>query len=749
MPSGHNSSPPAHDASLLRNRRMLILYGSETGNSQELAEDLERLAERLRFETVLCEMNDVQLGVLLQYPLVVFVLSTTGQGDLPRNALKFWKALLRKRLPPNCLANLNFTTFGLGDSSYTKYNWAVRKLHKRLEQLGGTEFFPRGEADERHSDGVDGSFLPWSISLRAFLEKEYPLPEDVSPIPLEVQLPPKYTIELVPTMDPMDVEMPDGRTVQTASRNDAGPVDTAENSHDANTAVQDQQEDHRNILDRTAAQFSHVDTPNRELLQHELEMERTSPYSTAHHARLSDRTAAEVKGGIDILDRPNVLRDHPDKYSIEGPVRGIEVAPPDDRLPIPKAWFAVLKGNERVTPPEHWQDVRQLTFSVPPRDEVFTEDKKQRLDDLFNLEENEFCPVPGMAMTIYPKNFPEDVQALIDLMGWGDVADNKFEHRTRYDSGIFGDTPKNCYPLPGSTLRQLLMNNYDITSIPKRSFFEHIAFFTEDAMHQERLREFSNPGHSDEFYDYTSRPRRSILEVLHDFPSVRIPYQNVPSVFPVIRGREYSIASGGVLSEGDIPGFVQVEILVALVEYKTVLRKTRTGLCSRYMKSLPVGSQIHFTVRDNDVPTNALSHRRPLIAIGPGTGIAPIRSVIWERYVRGSLNNVLVFFGGRNRKADFYFEREWDKLHVDIRTAFSRDQREKIYVQDVIRESHERVCQLIRANAVVLLCGSSGKMPEAVKLALYDAMVLGKMAPDREKAKVRFDEEVEIWEEVW
>lgn len=72
---------------------------------------------------------------------------------MPKNAKTFWKRLLRKQLPPDCLASLHFTTFGLGDSSYSKFNWAARKLHKRLEQLGGTEFHPRGEADERHDDG--------------------------------------------------------------------------------------------------------------------------------------------------------------------------------------------------------------------------------------------------------------------------------------------------------------------------------------------------------------------------------------------------------------------------------------------------------------------------------------------------------------------------------------------------------------------------------------------------------------------
>ena len=48
---------------------------------------------------------------------------------------------------------MNFTTFGLGDSSYREYNFAVKKLYKRLLQLGAEEFYPNGEGDEQHDEG--------------------------------------------------------------------------------------------------------------------------------------------------------------------------------------------------------------------------------------------------------------------------------------------------------------------------------------------------------------------------------------------------------------------------------------------------------------------------------------------------------------------------------------------------------------------------------------------------------------------
>lgn len=109
---------------------------------------------RLHFSTDLGEMNGFKLKDMVQFSLVVFVTSTTGQGEVPSNATRFWRNLRRQTLNgTNCLARVRFTIFGLGDSSYTKFNWAARKLRGRLLQLGASDFFRAGEGDERHDDG--------------------------------------------------------------------------------------------------------------------------------------------------------------------------------------------------------------------------------------------------------------------------------------------------------------------------------------------------------------------------------------------------------------------------------------------------------------------------------------------------------------------------------------------------------------------------------------------------------------------
>lgn len=605
-------------------------------------------------------------------------------------------------------------------------------------------------------ESIDGTFLPWSQTVRTYLEKECPLPPGLIPIPLDVQLTPKFTIELVEqklAMDTRDKCMSDSDAMTAESTSQTENI-----NHPATAAVpqitashkktptkyrgQRYIDNHGRELDREAALFSHVDTSPHSTQQLKYDLEYDERMSTMHMlARLSNGTAETWPGGVDILDRPNVLKDAAIKYSLDDPAAIPEEGPPASLLPIPDSWCGIVDDNIRVTPKSHWQDVRQLVLRISPR-----VGKNGNVGTL--------CPKPGDVAIIYPKNFPRDVQALIDLMGWSNVADKPFRHSS-WSLNLPCVTPKNCYPLKNSTLRDLLTHNYDITCIPRRSFFAQIANYTEDSEHRERLREFADPGRSDEFWDYTSRPRRSILEVLQDFPSVRVPYQHVPSLFPVMRGREYSVANGGILLEDEEhPDDTMVELLVALVKYKTVLRKTRQGLCSRYISSLTPGTPINIVLGRNNIPEIIAQPSRPLIVIAPGTGIAPIRALLWDREDAGHPSEeqcaeVFLFYGGRNRKADFFFEDEWVELNINVVHAFSRDQPSKIYVQDRLLQYHQTICDLLRKDAAICLCGSSGKMPEAVRLALYDCMVMGKMATDREQAKAMFHGKYAYWEEVW
>ncbi|KAJ5040619.1 uncharacterized protein L3040_006268 [Drepanopeziza brunnea f. sp. 'multigermtubi'] len=383
--------------------------------------------------------------------------------------------------------------------------------------------------------------------------------------------------------------------------------------------------------------------------------------------------------------------------------------------PVPGR-VAYLQKNKRLTPESHWQDVREITLMIGG-----------------NVRYK-----PGDTLIVYPQNFPEDVQALIDLMDWATVADVPLQFKRDpgtdfYDMFHVKPSPTNFYPRYNSTLRQLLTLNLDITAIPQRKVLDLLACYTIDPTHKERLLELSNPAFTDEFFDYATRPRRSILEVLQDFSSVKLPFQIVTTVFPTIRGRPYSISSGGKqLVTYNNSVCTRVQLLVAIVHYKTVLQKVRRGLCTRWLAALQEErSMIMVDFNPTDLYLDIqMASRQPLIMIAPGTGLAPCRSLIWDRAEIANdypVSPIYLFFGGRNEKADYFYENEWkDLTHLlHVVTAFSRDDPtgRKVYVQERIREHGEMIFELLfECAAVIIVCGSSGSMPNAVREAFVDVV---------------------------
>jgi sulfite reductase alpha subunit-like flavoprotein len=274
---------------------------------------------------------------------------------------------------------------------------------------------------------------------------------------------------------------------------------------------------------------------------------------------------------------------------------------------------ATLQKNDRVTPISHWQDVRFLALTT--QEQIYYQ--------------------PGDALAILPKNKVEDVDAMILQMSWSAYADSPLRlMRTRHSRATSDKTsappawPSNCRSL---TLRGLLKSYFDITAIPRRSFFTKIANYTQDVSHKDRLLEFTSAEYLDEYYDYASRPRRSILEVLQEFDSVRVPWEEAVNVFPVLRPRQFSIASGGALRKGP-GGGTTFELLIAVVKYRTVIKKIREGVCTRYLAALPVGTSLDVDLRtEGRFSSRSELQPRRHILIGAGTGLAPLRSLIHEK----------------------------------------------------------------------------------------------------------------------
>ncbi|CAL8321900.1 unnamed protein product [Lota lota] len=567
---------------------LLVLYGSQGGTAQDTAERIGRQAQRKHIQNQVAPLDGYNVANLISESLVLFVCSTTGQGDPPDNMKNFWRFLFRKSLPAGSLCQLDCAVLGLGDSSYPKFNFVAKKLHKRLQQLGASLLSSVGLADDQHDLGANAVIDPWLASFWDIVSALYPSMNSMTSLPEDQPLPPRYTFHFLDDV----IEKSD------------------EKSDDTGRAK----------------------IPKEQRVQSE---------------------------------------SHP--------------------------FLACMTSNQRVSHPSHFQEVRLIEFDISNSNIEFT---------------------AGDVVSMRPCNNPEDVEQFCQQLRLDPEA--QFILKANDSSAALPGLPEPC------SLRHLVESYLDVAAVPRRSFFEMLLCFSTNELEKEKLAEFSSAAGQDELHAYCSRPRRTALEVLSDFPhttaELRVDY--LLDLFPQIQPRSFSIASSTQAHPG------KLQILVAVVAYKTKMHKPRKGLCSTWLASLdPTQGEVRVPLWVKKGTLRFPPEKdTPVIMVGPGTGVAPFRSALQERIAQGKAANVL-FFGCRSQFKDFYFSTEWrDRVEegkLRLFTAFSRDQEDKIYVQHRVKEQSKLLWDLIaNRNAYFYIAGNAKEMPASVCDALKETFQL-------------------------
>jgi sulfite reductase (NADPH) flavoprotein alpha-component len=225
---------------------------------------------------------------------------------------------------------------------------------------------------------------------------------------------------------------------------------------------------------------------------------------------------------------------------------------------------------------------------------------------------------------------------------------------------------------------------------------------------------------------------RQIVDIAIDYP-VAITAQQLVDACRPLTARLYSIAS----SQAEVED--EVHLTVALVEYDAH-GFTHQGGASGYLSTrLEEGAAVKVYVESNDNFRLPADPNTPVIMVGPGTGIAPFRAFMQERDAQDAQGNNWLFFGNPNFTQDFLYQTEWQGyvksgLLSKVSLAFSRDQAEKVYVQNRLVEQGAEVYKWLEQGAHFYVCGDANHMAKDVEQALLDIyQTHGKQTADEAK----------------
>ncbi|MEO3680079.1 assimilatory sulfite reductase (NADPH) flavoprotein subunit [Rheinheimera sp. FR7-31] len=330
---------------------------------------------------------------------------------------------------------------------------------------------------------------------------------------------------------------------------------------------------------------------------------------------------------------------------------------------------AELYTNQKITGRDSTKDVRHIEIS---------------------LAGSGLSYQPGDALGVYFSNDEALVRELLLL------------------TAIARDTP---VQLAGDTLtiEQALTDQLELTQsypafVEKYAAATHNAALTELAADKAALRAYLS--------------ERQIIDIVREHPGL-LSAQQLADALRKQQPRLYSIAS----SQAEVED--EVHLTVGVVRYDAYGQPHLGGASGFLAERLAEGDKVKVFVEHNNNFRLPQSDDTPVIMIGPGTGIAPFRAFLQERDARGASGKNWLFFGNPHFTQDFLYQLELQNylkrgVLTKLNVAFSRDQAQKVYVQDKLRAHGSELWQWLEDGAHLYICGDANRMAKDVQQALID-----------------------------
>ncbi|GGH75485.1 sulfite reductase (NADPH) flavoprotein alpha-component [Filimonas zeae] len=294
--------------------------------------------------------------------------------------------------------------------------------------------------------------------------------------------------------------------------------------------------------------------------------------------------------------------------------------------------------------------------------------------------EEEVDYLPGDSIGIVPHNKKQGVEAILTLTGLSP------DHEVTYKDIT-------------TTAEELLWKKLNIVHLPERVVAKYASIVNQDI----------------------PATRIDLVDLLKIYPvKDAAQFEEVLGIMESIVPRLYSISSSPAAHSGEVHITVSRNCFPVNDEKKY-------GLCSDFLSQLAPGNTLDFYIHRNN-QFRLPAEEKDVIMIGPGTGIAPFRSFIAERDAAGASGRNWLFFGEQHFVSDFLYQTEIQNyvqtgVLQKVSLAFSRDQKEKIYVQHRIQQQAADLWQWLESGAYLYVCGAKAPMSTDVEQAILEVII--------------------------
>ncbi|OBS23573.1 hypothetical protein FPOA_04123 [Fusarium poae] len=389
--------------------------------------------------------------------------------------------------------------------------------------------------------------------------------------------------------------------------------------------------------------------------------------------------------------------------------------------------FKEAYGTKNVLRPE--LAVKTSTITVKENRRLTPQDYDRNIFHIeFDLGDSGLTYKIGEALGIHAENDEEEVGQFIEFYGLNPA--ELVQVPAREDSSL----------LETRTVFQALVQNVDILGKPPKRFYEALAEFATDETEKQKLEALASPTGAEDLKRRTEVDTATYVDILEEFKSARPSFQELIKIVSPAKRREYSIASAQAVTPNS------VSLMIVVVDWVDPRGRTRYGHATRYLSRLPVGAKVTASVKPSvmKLPTKDTA---PLIMAGLGTGLAPFRAFVQYRAMQKAqgkeIGSILLYLGSRHQREEYLYGEEWEAYLAAgvvtlIGSAFSRDQPQKIYIQDRMRQTLKEIAKAyVQDEGSFYLCGPTWPVPDVTKVLeeaiAHEAKAAGKKIDPRKE----------------